>query len=167
VQYCGDLIEASNAMQIQANLALKRIPNASGDESPQSEIWRDGQPMHQQVPGAILEACVQWHDKTLLLVTDDVPYEEALRIILLDKDMKMLDVAELGAPYSTGAFKDLMLLPPDALSFRFIGDTTWTVTLLAQPGFRRPFFTEPRGVSRPFGFQRQFVLDGQPVGAGG
>jgi hypothetical protein len=154
-------------MHIQANLLLERIPSATENEGPQSEIWLSGQSTHQQVPGANLEACVQWHDKTLLLVTDDVPYEEALRIILLDQDMKMIDAAELGAPYSTGAFKDLMLLPPDALSFRFIGDTTWTVTLLAQPGFRLPFFTEPRGVSRPFGFQRHFVVDGQPVGAGG
>jgi hypothetical protein len=86
VQYCGELIEVLYAMHIQANLVLKRIPHTSDDEAPHGEIWRDGQPTHQQVPGAILEACVQWHDKTLLLITDDVPYEEALRIILLDQD---------------------------------------------------------------------------------
>jgi len=153
-------------MNIHESLTLKRIPHESDEQAPQSEIWLNGQATHQQVPGAVLEAAVQWHDKTLLLVTDDVPYEEALRIMLLDKDMTMLDAAELGAPYSTGAFKNLLLMPPDALSFRFIGDTTWTVTLLAQPGFRLPWFTEPRGVSRPFGFQRHFVVDGQPVGAG-
>jgi hypothetical protein len=149
-------------MHLRTDLQLVRLPEQE-DQAPTSDIWLNGQPTQVQVPGAVLEAAVQWQDKTLLLVTDDVPYEEALRIMLLDADLTMMDVAELGAPYSTGSFSELLLLPPDALSFRFIGDTTWTVTLLPQPGFRLPWVTEPRGVSRPFGFQRHFVVDGQPL----
>lgn len=149
-------------MHLRADLQLHRLPEQE-DQAPTSTLWLNGQPTQAQVPGAVLEAAVQWQGKTLLLLTDDVPYEEALRIILLDADLNVLDMAELGAPYSTGTFRELLLAPPDALTFRFIGDTTWTVTLLPQPGFRLPWLTEPRGVSRPFGFQRHFVVDGRPL----
>lgn len=149
-------------MHIATHLSLTRLPAQAEDETPRSELRSDGQPTGCILAGAVLEAAVQWHDQHLLFITDDVPYEEALRIVLIGPNLAVLDTAELGAAYATGSFTDLALLPPDTVRFRFIGDTDWTVRLLAQDQFRLPWVSEPRGVSRPLGFSRRFVVDGQP-----
>jgi hypothetical protein len=149
-------------MRITTSLALARLPQPNDDEAPRSELLVDGQPTGRLLNGAVLEAAVQWHDQHLLFITDDIPYEEALRIVLVDASLRVLDAAELGAAYSTGSFSDLSLLPPDTVTFRFMGDTDWTVRLLDKDQFRLPLVSEPRGVSRRLGFSRRFVVDGDP-----
>lgn len=149
-------------MRITNHLSFARLPQPADGEEPRSELLQDGQRSGRILAGAVLEAAVQWGDQHLLFITDDVPYEEALRIVLIDADLQPVDAAELGAAYSTGSFTDLVLLPPDTLSFRFIGGTTWTVRLLHQDQFRLPLVSEPRGVSRRLGFTRRFVVDGAP-----
>lgn len=149
-------------MHLTTSLSLARLAQGNVDEQPFSELLVDGQPSGQVIKGAVLEAAVQWHGHHVLFLTDDVPYEEALRIVLLDERWQVLDEAELGAAYSTGSFSDLTLLPPDMLRFRFIGDTDWTVRLLNHQQFRLPWVSEPRGVSRRFRFGRRFVIDGKP-----
>ena len=149
-------------MRITHHLSLARLPQRADDEAPRSELLVDGRATGVILDGGVLEAAVQWHDQHLLFITDDVPYEEALRIVLIDASLQSVDTAELGAAYSTGSFTDLALLPPDTVSFRFIGGTTWTVRLLQQDQFRLPFVSEPRGVSRRLGFTRRFVVHGDP-----
>lgn len=149
-------------MRITHQLSLARLPQHDEAEEPRSELLVDGQPSGRVLPGAVLEAAVQWHDQHLLFITDDVPYEEALRIVLIDASLRTVDAAELGAAYSTGSFTDLALLPPDTVSFRFIGGTTWTVQLLGKDQFRLPWVSEPRGVSRRLGFSRRFIVGGDP-----
>lgn len=149
-------------MRITPHLSLARLPPQTDGQAPRSGLLADGQPTGVILDGATLEAAVQWHDQHLLFITDDVPYEEALRIVLIDADLQTVDAAELGAAYSTGSFTELALLPPDTVSFRFIGGTTWTVRLLQQDQFRLPWVSEPRGVSRRLGFTRRFVVDGDP-----
>ncbi|HIV70407.1 MAG TPA: hypothetical protein H9903_05735 [Candidatus Aquabacterium excrementipullorum] len=149
-------------MRITHQFSLARQPQQNEDDEPRSALLLDGQPTGHVLPGAVLEAAVQWQGQHLLFITDDVPYEEALRIVLLDADLQTLDAAELGAAYSTGSFTDLALHPPDTVSFRFIGSTEWTVRLLGQSQFRLPLVSEPRGVSRRLGFSRRFVVDGDP-----
>ena len=149
-------------MHIANHLSLARLPPQTDDGTPRSHLLVDGQPSGVTLDGAVLEAAVQWGDHHLLFITDDVPYEEFLCIVLLGADLQTVDAAELGAAYSTGSFSGLALHPPDTVSFRFIGDTTWTVRLLHANQFRLPLVSEPRGVSRRLGFTRRFVVDGDP-----
>jgi hypothetical protein len=138
-----------------------RLVTQSDDEIPKSEILLRQAPTGKYVSGAVLEAAVQWRDCYLLLLTNDVAYEEMLNIHLLDAAFTLLDTALLGAAYSSGAFASLQL-SEDSVSFRFIGDTTWRIELLAEPEFKLPFVSEPRGVSRPFNFSRRFRVHGNP-----
>lgn len=114
------------------------------------------------VTGEVLEAAVRWKDCYLLFVTDAIPFEDSLRIYLFDARWHLLDSVKLGAMYSTGAFSDLELIPPDVVRFRFIGDIKWTLELLEQGVPSLPF-SDPKGVSRPFGFMKRFKLHGRPL----
>lgn len=147
-----------------ANGLTTRLMDAGGDErEPTSELLVDGRATGKFVPGAVLEAAVAWANRYLLFMTDDVPYEEMLRVVLLDDRFALIDSALIGGPYSTGSFSSLQLSEPDTVSFRFIGDTLWEIELLSKPGFRLPFVSDPKGVSRPPGFSRHFVVRGRPV----
>lgn len=150
-------------MRLADEISLRRLPQQREDQEPEAEILLSGRATGTTLNGAVLEAAVQWQGYYLLFITDDVPYEEALRIVLLDADLQPLDAALIGGMYTTGHFSGMCLRPPDEIGFRFIGDTDWTVRLLSAPAFRWPFVSEPRGVSRRFGFSRRFVVDGHPV----
>ncbi|MBK9234646.1 MAG: hypothetical protein IPO19_00755 [Rhodoferax sp.] len=147
-------------MRVANELTIRAL-SADGD-IPQSELLRDGVPVGQRLPGAVLEAAVQWRDHYLLFVTDDVPYEEALHIVLLDEQWRTVDCATMGGPYTTGSFSALSLLAPSTVRFRFIGDTDWELELLSGSVLRIPLLGDPRGVTRPHGFTRRFVLRGEP-----
>jgi len=105
---------------------------------------------------------VQWKNHCLLFITDNTPFEEHLRIFLLDAQWKIVDCAILGAMYSTGVFSDLELAPPNFLYFRFFGGITWTLELLDQDVMSLPF-SDPKGVSRPFSFRKRFRIHGHPL----
>jgi hypothetical protein len=149
-------------MRLTDELTIKLMEGLPGDAVPVSEIFIHGTPTGKKVSGALLAAAVQWQDKYLLFTTDDCPFEEFLGIRLLDSQFNLLDSAQIGAIYNTGTFSELKLHEPNAVSFLFIGDTTWRVELLTTPGFRLPFFSEPAGVWREFGFRRHFIVRGNP-----
>ena len=127
-----------------------------------SRIIATGLDTGQVVDGEMLEAAVQWADHYLLFITDNTPFEEYLRIYLRDARWKIVDCATLGAMYSTGVFSDLELAPPNVLHFRFFGGITWTLELLNHHVMSLPF-SDPRGVSRPFGFRKRFKIHGRPL----
>ncbi|WP_254504234.1 type II toxin-antitoxin system RelB family antitoxin [Duganella vulcania] len=127
-----------------------------------SELLLDGSPTGLIVTGAVLEAAVEWQGYRIAFLTDDIPFEDMLRIYMFDAKMTLVDAAVLGAMYSTGIFSDLSLQPPDALTFRFFGGIVWRVVLLAEREFALPFLSDPRGVSRKFKFFRQFRVEGKP-----
>ncbi len=150
-------------MRIAEELTI-RLHNEGDDQTePSSEVLITGKSTEKYVPGATLEAAVSWGDYFLLFMTDDVPYEEMLGVLLLDDKLDIVDSATIGVPYSTGSFSSLHLSPPDRVSFHFIGDFTWEIELLTKPGFRIPFFSEPRGVWRSLGFKRHFIVHGSPL----
>jgi hypothetical protein len=148
-------------MHIASQLSTRLVPQPE-DEIPRSEILLRGAPTGKQVNGAVLEAAIAWRDCFLLLLTNDIPYEEMLNIHLLDDTFTLLDTAILGAAYSTGSFRELVLIEPDQVGFQFIGGTPWRIELLNDPEFRLPLVSEPRGVSRPMGFSRRFRVHGNP-----
>ena len=139
-----------------------RLAPADDRGAPRSELFFEGHATGAWVGGAVLEAAYAWPGFWLLFMTDDLPFEDMLSIHLLDGQFALLDTATLGAAYSTGSFSALPGSAPDEVRFRFIGDTDWTVQLLPRPVWRVPFFGEPRGVSRPPGLKRHFLVKGQP-----
>jgi hypothetical protein len=70
--------------------------------------------------------------RLLLFLTDDTPFEEMLNIALIDLDDGVKEILTLGGAYLTGSFADLHILP-NAVEFRFIGETTWRVEILRHP----------------------------------
>lgn len=127
-----------------------------------SELLLDAKPTGLIVTGAVLEAAVEWHGYRIAFLTDDIPFEDMLRIYMFDANMALVDSAVLGAMYSTGTFAELSLQPPNALTFRFFGGTIWRMVLLAELEFSLPFFSDPRGVSRKLKFFRHFRIEGKP-----
>jgi hypothetical protein len=127
-----------------------------------SELLRDGKPTGLIVTGAVLEAAVEWQGYRIPFFTDDIPFEDMLRIYMVDDKMTLVDAAVLGAMYSTGTFAELNLNPPDALTFRFFGGVAWRLTLLDEREFALPFVSDPSGVSRKLKFFRHFRIEGKP-----
>ncbi|KAF6662737.1 hypothetical protein HFD91_04000 [Enterobacteriaceae bacterium EKM102V] len=114
------------------------------------------------VPDQVVEAAVQVDDKRLLLfLTDDVPYEEALKIALLNLNEGVKEILTLGGAYLTGSFTDLKIYP-DAVEFSFMGDTTWRVEIPVKPFIRLPFTGDPRGISRPLAFRHYIKISASP-----
>lgn len=141
-------------------ISLRRCA-ANDDAPPRSEVIVAGAPTGSTVAGAVLEAAVGCDAGFLLFVTDDVPYEDALSIHLVDAKGQCIDSARLGRAYSSGRFADLRLEPPDRVRFRFTGGLDWSVRMLSQPQWRLPFNAEAPGVVRPFGFRRRFVVQAE------
>jgi hypothetical protein len=127
-----------------------------------SEVIAGGRNTGQVVTGEVLQAALQWKDCALLFVTDGIPSEDSLRIYLFDARWKLVDSATLGGMYTTGAFSDLELAPPNGVRFQFIGGITWERELLGDEVVSLPF-TDPKGVSRPFAFKKRFKLHGRPL----
>lgn len=127
-----------------------------------SDLLLDGKPTGLIVTGAVLEAAVEWQGCRIAFLTDDIPFEDMLRIYMFDANMTLVDAAVLGAMYSTGTFTELSLQPPNRLTFRFFGGTVWRMVLLAEREFCIPVLSDPSGVSRKFQFFRHFRIEGKP-----
>jgi hypothetical protein len=118
------------------------------------------------VPGLKLEAAALLGEEDpkagyLLFLTNDVPFEDALSITLLDTSLKVLDRARLGGIYSTGAWRNPVIEGPGRIAFDFIDEKRWRVNVLANPAPRLTLAWEPRGTRRPFGLTRHFVLSAE------
>jgi hypothetical protein len=131
-------------------------------KAPTCELLVKDQPTGLIVTGAILEAAVEWQGCRIAFFTDDIPFEDMLRIYMFNADMTLVDTARLGAIYSTGTFAELSLQSPNTLTFRFFGGTVWRMVLLAEREFVIPIISDPSGVSRKFKFFRYFRIEGEP-----
>ena len=143
--------------------SVRVITPASPEMTPRSEIMIAGMPTQKVVAGAVLQAALRWREYVLIFLTEDIPFEDALHIYLLNRDLAVVDSARLGAMYSTGIFSDLDLTQSDTVRFRFFDGIVWTLTLLSKDEFAIPIISEPKGVSRPFKFFRRMRLTDEPV----
>ncbi|HLJ64501.1 MAG TPA: hypothetical protein VKT70_10370 [Stellaceae bacterium] len=84
--------------------------------------------------------------------------EESQEIFLLNARFEVLDRAILLWPYASGTFADLTILSQTKVRFAFLGPGVWELELFDAPRLRLPFFSEPLGTYRPFGFSRRFRL---------
>lgn len=145
-------------MQPATGLSLQRLPDTAAG-LPRAALLRDGRPGGCVIDGAQLEAALRWPDGwTLLIANADCPFEESLHLSLLDAHDRVIDRAGIGVAYANGWFRDLRLLPPDTVCFRFLGDGEWSLRRLPRCGWRMPLFSEPVGVWRRFGWRRWFVI---------
>ena len=127
-----------------------------------SELLLYGKPTGLIMTGAVLEAALEWQGYRIAFLTDDIPFEDMLRIYMFDANMTLVDGAVLGAMYSTGTFSELSLQLPNTLTFRFFGGAVWRMVLLAEREFCIPVLSDPSGVSRKFQFFRHFRIEGKP-----
>lgn len=107
----------------------------TSSEPASSELRLNGRPTGQIVSGQVLEAAVEWHGFRVAFLTEDIPFEDMLRIYMFDTNMALVDAAVLGAMYSTGTFAALNLEPPNAITFRFFRGVTWRLILLSEQEF--------------------------------
>ena len=140
------------------NIAVKVVNSESEDERPRSEIFLNDKPTGKFVSGAFLEAAFQWRDWYLLLLTNGYIFEETLDVHLLNEHFEIADTATLGWFYVSGVFEAPVLIQPNIVQFRFLGDMDWNIELLPEYTFRLPFLTEPPGVWRELGFSRHFKI---------
>jgi hypothetical protein len=158
-----------NTSKLNTSVSLVRFATAD-DAQPMGEILHHGLALGVIVEGAVLEAAVdvplQCGQGLLLFLTDDVPFEEMLRVTLIGPDRQVLDQVELGGPYTTGSLRDLRVLSAHTMRFNFIGDTDWTLQVLPSVQWILPWAWEPRGVSRKWPWRRQLVMSGHPKPGG-
>ena len=88
----------------------------------------------------VLETALEWQGCSITLFTDDIPYEDMLRIYMFGANMTLVDSAVLGSRYSNGTFAELNLLPSNSLTFRFFGGTVWRLILLDNRSLPCPSF---------------------------
>jgi len=158
----GQLVEIE--MEEVTTLSLSEVNEATDTARTQSEVLIDGNSTGIIIPGKVLEATIKVDaHRYLLFVTDDVIFEEMLTILLLDLSEGVVEKLTIGGAYTSGHFEDLEV-SPRSLSFRFIGDTTWTVKVSGSPTLKLPF-SDPRGVSRPAGLRKYIDISADPAPA--
>lgn len=114
------------------------------------------------VPVQVIEAAILVDENQLLLfLTDDVPFEEALNIALIDLKSGVKEMLTLGGAYLTGTFSDLKIYD-NAAEFSFIGDTTWRVEIPGKPFRQFPFIGDPRGIWRPLALKHYIKITANP-----
>ncbi len=151
-------------MEEVTTLSLSEVSGATDTTQARSEVLIGGNSTGIIIPGKVLEAAIKIDSRRyLLFVTDDVIFEEMLTILLLDSSEGIVEKLIIGGAYSSGHFGALKVSPHSA-SFRFIGDTTWTVKVSASPAFKLPF-SDPRGVSRPMGLRKYIDISAAPAPA--
>ncbi|MGE9552274.1 hypothetical protein ACQPT2_13870 [Erwinia amylovora] len=151
-------------MEEVTTVALTEVIGATDTTQAQSEVLIESHPTGIIIPGKVLEAAIKVDaHRYLLFVTDDVIFEEALTVLLIELSQGIVEKLVIGGAYASGRFKGLTV-SPDSVSFSFIGDTTWTVKVPKLPMLKIPF-SDPRGVSRPVGLRKYIDISANPAPA--
>lgn len=144
------------------NVTLHRLHPAAPSRPAAHELAIDGRATGLTVPAQVIEAAIEVDkSRLLLLLTDDVPFEEVLLIVLIDRQLGVQEMLTLGGAYTTGSFAGLHLFA-GAVEFSFIGDTTWRVEVAERPFFRFPFTGDPRGIWRPVALKHYLLVSADP-----
>ena len=106
---------------------------AGENETPRSNLLFDAALTGTTVPGVVLEGQYRFGDLYLLLTTENIPYEEALHVLLLDQRFNVLDHLELSHPYASGVLSDLQHAGDSRLRFSLFGGDRWELSVLQAP----------------------------------
>lgn len=133
--------------RIREDASLTLAREGTDHELATSFVTISGRTSEEPLEGTVLEACVQHGNQYLLFLTDDIPFEDSLHIHLLDENFNKIDTVTLGAPYTTGHFRNLICEDSSRITFEFFGDCVWEVSVSPKKRLRLPFVSGPRGVS--------------------
>lgn len=122
-------------------------PVADDEQTHRAHVLLDGVETPGVVGGVHFECAFQLAEAWLLFTTYDTPFEEGLRISLLDTAGEPVDWVELSAPYSTGRLQGVDVQDESMVLFRFWDDRPWELVVHPRPTMRLPF-PFPAGVSR-------------------
>lgn len=144
-------------MKLRTDIALQpAAPDAEGGL--RSLVLCGGRGTGLVLTGSELRAAVGTPAGTVLFVAYGDPFEESLTITLAGPDWQVLDEATLAASGASGSFEDLVLMQPNAMSFRFFGNRRMILTAYERPRLTIPLDAFGLGLQRPFQWRRWFRL---------
>ena len=135
-------------MRAISDFRARRLTEPPNTDAPRVELSYGGRDTGSIVPGALLERQYVLIDgRFLLFLTDDVPYEETLRIHLLSREFQILDGLEFGGAYVTAGLSDVTTEKADTVTFSFVHKACCRLRVDAKPSWRSPLLLTP-GVRR-------------------
>lgn len=135
----------------------KLLKSSEDSQIPCLQLLKDGQPFGDPQKGALIEAQYQVDAKCyLLFVTDDVPYEETLRLYLITCDAEILDSLVFGGYLANGTLEDLNIVGERSIEFSFIHKKRCRLTVNPDSRWKKPLTFTP-GVSRPDGLKKRYL----------
>lgn len=134
---------------------LLREPDSIAD--PLIQLVVDGKEVGAPIKGAYLEAQFYLINLGyLLFLTDNVPYEETLRIYLVKDDATVIDELEFGYSMATGTLDIIEYSNENIIVFSFIHEANCRLQVLATPEWSKPLlFTT--GVRRKGGLRKHHL----------
>ena len=144
-------------MEKSDQISSKLLKSSDDSQIPSLQLMRGGQPFGEPLKGALIEAQYRVDgQRHLLFVTDDVPYEETLRVYLISSDAKVLDSLEFGGYLDNGTLEDLNVIDENTIEFSFIHKKRCRLTVESRSEWKKPLAFTP-GVSRPGGFGKRYL----------
>ncbi|WP_240782324.1 hypothetical protein [Escherichia sp. E2586] len=104
-----------------------------------SELCIYGENTGITIPADYLETAILLDDgRYLLFVTEDVPYEESLELLLIDIKQDIQEQMTIAVPYGSGTLREMRLYE-NHIEFSYFSDETWRVEVSSSRFFRLPF----------------------------
>lgn len=124
----------------------------------ESQLLLRGKEFLPKVPGVKLEdQYLLPYQRYLIITSYDCPYEELLRIILIQQDGTRLDSATIGAPYSPGVYAEPQITESQSLRFRFDTDAKYQVLVHGKPSIMLGSLFSSNGISYDAFLQRRYM----------
>lgn len=121
------------------------------DETPKILIEHNKIDKHVEIQGKVIEAQYSVGEYYLLLITEGNPFEEALYIYYLNKDLQVKDTLELSAMYAEGMLRNLSVIDAARIRFSFFDkDEQWILEIFSSP--KRIIFKNEHPVKRRVSF---------------
>ena len=100
--------------------------------------------------GRVIEAQFAVRGRYLVVLSDDVPYEERLVFQLFDASPDLVDTLEFGAPYTPGLFRLVNTTDTPSVVFTFEGDARYELKIHDEPRRRLTSLPGVRRTGGPF-----------------
>lgn len=104
-----------------------------------SELCIHGKNTGITIPADYLETAILLDDgRYLLFVTEDVPYEKSLELLLIDIKQDIQEQMTIAIPYGSGTLREMRLYE-NHVEFSYFSDEIWRVEVSSSRFFRLPF----------------------------
>lgn len=144
-------------MEKTTQFSSKLLQSSENSQIPRLQLMRGGTPFGGPLDGALIEDQYQVDtNRFLLFITDDVPYEETLRVYLIADDAEVLDALEFGGYLANGSLEGLSVVDQRTVEFSFIHKKRCRLTVQPDSSWKKPLSLTP-GVSRPGGLKKRYL----------